>query len=303
VSVSTKPSALSPNSHPDGGKTPLGKRWLGPVALLGPAGFWLLVLLVLPTLVIFEISLVPDINPGMKVIPSGFDNYLRAFDPDFIVQVFRSLFFAISSTGLCLLLGFPVAYWIAILAPSRWRNILLMGFILPLWTSSLLRSYAWVTILRPTGVLNTVLGTIGLPGLELLNRPSAVLIGMSYDFLPYMVLILYSSLEKLDRQLLEASADLGATPLETFWKITVPQTAPGIAAGSLLVFISSLGDFVDPELLGGTSSGTVARLIYNQFLGQAPNWGFGSALSTILILAVSISIAVLLKYGDRDAQP
>lgn len=303
VSVSTPPSPLSSNSHSDGGKTPLGKRWLGPVALLSPAGLWLLVLLVLPTLVIFEISLVPNINPGMKVIPSGFDNYLLAFDPRYLKVVFRSLLFALGTTGLCLLFGFPVAYWIAILAPSRWRNLLLMGFILPLWTSSLLRSYAWVTILRPTGVLNTVLGTIGLPGLELLNRPTAVLIGMSYDFLPYMVLILYSSLEKLDPQLLEASADLGATPPETFWKITVPQTAPGIAAGSLLVFISSLGDFVDPELLGGTSSGTIARLIYDRFLGQSPNWGFGSALSTILILAVSVSIALLLKYGDRDAQP
>ncbi|HIK31829.1 MAG TPA: ABC transporter permease [Oscillatoriales cyanobacterium M59_W2019_021] len=302
MSVSTKPP-LSPNSPPDSGKTPLGQQWLGPVALLGPAGLWLVVLLVLPTLVIFEISLVPDIVPGMKVIPSGLDNYLLAFDPLYIKVIFRSLFFALGTTALCLLLGFPVAYWIAILAPSRWRNLLLMGFVLPLWTSSLLRAYAWVTILRPTGVLNTVLGSIGLPGLELIDRPSAVLIGMSYDFLPYMVLILYSSLEKLDRQLLEASADLGATPLETFWKITVPQTAPGIAAGSLLVFISSLGDFVDPELLGGTSSGTVARLIYNQFLGQSPNWGFGSALSTILILVVSVSIALLLKYGDRDTQP
>lgn len=302
MSVSTKPP-ISANAQPDSGKTPLGQRWLGPVALLGPAGLWLVVLLVLPTLVIFEISLVPDIIPGMKVIPSGLDNYLLAFDPLYIKVIFRSLFFALGTTALCLLLGFPVAYWIAVLAPWRWRNLLLMGFVLPLWTSSLLRAYAWVTILRPTGVLNTVLGAIGLPGLDLIDRPSAVLIGMSYDFLPYMVLILYSSLEKLDRQLLEASADLGATPLETFWKITVPQTAPGIAAGSLLVFISSLGDFVDPELLGGTSSGTVARLIYNQFLGQSPNWGFGSALSTILILAVSVSIALLLKYGDRDTQP
>lgn len=303
VSVSTKPSPVSGSSHPDAGKTTFAERWLGPLALLGPAGLWLVVLLVLPTLVIFEISLVPNIVPGMKVIPSGIENYLLAFDPLYIKVVFRSLFFALGTTVLCLLMGFPVAYWIAILAAPRWRNLLLMGFVLPLWTSSLLRSYAWVTILRPTGVMNTVLGAIGLPDLELLNRPIAVLIGMSYDFLPYMVLILYSSLEKLDGQLLEASADLGAKPLETFWKITVPQTAPGIAAGSLLVFISSLGDFVDPELLGGTSSGTIARLIYNQFLGQAPNWGFGSALSTILILAVSVSIALLLKYGDQDAKP
>jgi spermidine/putrescine transport system permease protein len=301
MSASPKPSPSPHHSQPDANKKRFGTNWLGPLTLLGPPGFWLLLLLVLPTLVIFEISLVPNIKPGMLVNPSGLDNYFKAFDPLFIMVVIRSLWFAAGSTILCLLLGFPVAYWIAILSPPRWRNLLVLGFILPLWTSSLLRSYAWVTILRPTGVMNSFLGLFGIPGWDILNTPLAVLIGMSYDFLPYMVLILYSSLEKLDRQLLEASADLGAKPVETFWKITVPQSLPGIAAGSLLVFISSLGDFVDPELLGGTSSSTVARLIYNQFLGQAPNWGFGSALSMILILAVSISIALLLKYGDRDA--
>ena len=125
---------------------------------------------------------------------------------------------------------------------------------------------------------------------------------MSYSLLPYMVLILYSSLEKLDRRLLEAAADLGANPVETFRRVTVPQTLPGIAAGSLLVFITGLGDFVDPELLGGTSSMTAARLIYNQFLGATQNWGFGSALSMVLIMAVSIAIALLLRYGDTTAQ-
>ncbi|MDY6939811.1 MAG: ABC transporter permease [Cyanobacteriota bacterium] len=273
------------------------------MSLLGPAGFWLIFLLVLPTLVIFQISLVPNIKPGDVVDPSGLDNYFLAFQGIYISVVLRSFLLAIGATLLCLLLGFPVAYSIAILAPQRWRNLLLMSFILPLWTSSLLRSYAWITILRPTGVLNSVLGFVGLPGLELLNRPPAVLIGMTYSFLPYMVLILYSSLEKLDRQLLEASADLGATPPETFWKVTVPQALPGIAAGSLLVFITSLGDFVDPELLGGASSTTAARLIYDRFLGQTQNWGFGAALSMLLIMAVSIAIALLLKYGDRDAQP
>jgi len=116
-----------------------------------------------------------------------------------------------------------------------------------------------------------------------------------------MVLILYASIERLDRRLLEASADLGANPVQTFWKVTVPQTLPGIAAGSLLVFINTLGDFVDPELLGGASSGTVSRLIYNQFL-TIQNWGFGSALSMVMIFAVSIAIALLIKYGDTKTQ-
>lgn len=298
MSVSPPPSPTSPSPNPE---LPWGTRWLGVTGLLAPAGLWLLLLLVLPTLVIFQLSLVPNIRPGDVVIPSGIENYLRALEPGNLGVVLRSLKLAIGTTLLCLLLGFPVAYWIALLAPQRWRNLLLLGFVLPLWTSSLLRTYAWIAILRPTGVLNSLLGLVGIPALDILNRPPAVLVGMSYSFLPYMVLILYSSLEKLDRQLLEASADLGATPLQTFWKITVPQSLPGIAAGSLLVFITSLGDFIDPELLGGASSMTVARLIYNQFLGQTPNWGFGSALSMVLIFAVSVAIALLLKYGDSSA--
>jgi spermidine/putrescine transport system permease protein len=277
-------------------------RWLGGIVLLGPAGICLLLLLVMPTLLILELSLVPGFRPEDFIETYGLANYLQALDPLYLQVIGRSLFFAVDTTVLCLLMGFPVAYWIAVMTPPRWRNLALLGFIMPLWTSSLLRSYAWITILRPTGVLNTILGLVGLPAINILNQAPAVLVGMSYSYLPYMVLILYASLEKLDRRLLEASADLGARPHTTFFKITVPQTAPGILAGSILVFITSLGDFVDPELLGGASSMTVSRLIYNQFLGATRNWGFGSALSMLLILAVSIAVALLLKYGDPDAR-
>jgi spermidine/putrescine transport system permease protein len=289
--------------------------WTGILTLLSPAGVWLVLLLVLPTLVIFELSLVPNIHPGELVNPSGLDNYFRILDSDNLKVVGRSVFFAVGTMITCLLMGFPVAYWIAQMAPKRWRNLLLLGFILPLWTSSLLRSYAWITILSPTGVLNTVMESLGISSLlntlleltgnsfeslNLLNTNVAVLIGMAYSYLPYMVLILYASIEKLDTRLLEASADLGAKPIDTFLRVTIPQTFPGILAGSLLVFISGLGDFVDPELLGGASSMTMSRLIYNQFLGLSRNWGFGSALSMTLIFAVSVAIALLLKYGDKD---
>lgn len=277
-------------------------RWLGGLILLGPSGLWLVLLLVMPTLLILELSIVPGFRPEDYIQGYGLDNYLQAVDPLYLQVIVRSIGFAIATTGICLGLGFPVAYWIALMTPLRWRNLALLSFILPLWTSSLLRSYAWIAILRPTGVLNTFLAILGLPALNILNQPPAVLVGMSYSYLPYMVVILYASLEKLDRRLLEASADLGAKPSTTFWKITVPQTSPGILAGSLLVFITSLGDFVDPELLGGASSMTVSRLIYNQFLGATRNWGFGSALSMLLILAVSISVALLIKYGDPDAR-
>ena len=273
-------------------------NWLQPLVLLAPSAIWLLLLLVLPALIIFELSLVADIRPGDLVNPNGFKNYIRIFDSLYVQVIGRSLFFAFGTTVICLILGFPVAYWIAQIAPQRWRNLLLLGFVLPLWTSSLLRSYAWITILRPTGLLNSLFSNLGLPTWELLNNSQAVLIGMSYSLLPYMVLILYASLEKLDKRLLEAAADLGANPVETFFQVTVPQIFSGIAAASMLVFITGLGDFVDPELLGGASSMTAARLVYNQFLGATQNWGFGSALSMTLILFVSIAIALLIKFGE-----
>jgi spermidine/putrescine transport system permease protein len=308
--VSTPTSSI-PNPTPSddvnellvtSGKERRGFKWLEPLILLAPGGLWLALLLVLPALVIFELSLVPNIRPGDVVNPSGLANYSLIFQPIYLQVLGRSLFFAFGTTIVTLLLGFPVAYWLGQMAPKQWRNLLVLGFILPLWTSSLLRSYAWITILRPTGVLNSFLTSLHLPPLDLLNQSTAVFIGMAYSYLPYMVLILYASVEKLDQRLLEASADLGANPIQTFWKVTVPQTMPGIAAGSLLVFINTLGDFVDPELLGGASSMTVSRLIYNQFLGATQNWGFGSSLSMILIFAVSVAIALLIKYGDATPQ-
>ncbi|AFY43829.1 ABC transporter permease [Nostoc sp. PCC 7107] len=273
-------------------------NFLQPLVLLAPAGIWLLLLLVLPALIIFQLSLVPNIRPGDLVNPSSLENYIRIFDPLYLHVILRSLWLALGATIICLIFGFPVAYWLAQIAPKKWRNLLLLAFVLPLWTSSLLRSYAWITILRRTGLLNTILSNLGLPTLDLLNRIPAVFIGMSYSLLPYMVLILYASLEKLDQRLLEAAADLGANPVQTFWKVTVPQVSPGITAGSILVFITGLGDFIDPELLGGSSSMTAARLVYNQFLGVTQNWGFGSALSMTLIFAVSIAIALLIKFGE-----
>ncbi|MBE9205740.1 ABC transporter permease [Nostoc sp. LEGE 06077] len=273
-------------------------NFLQPLLLLAPAGIWLLLLLVLPALIIFQLSLVPHIRPGDLVNPSSLENYIRIFDSLYLHVIVRSLWLALGTTIICLIFGFPVAYWLAQIAPKKWRNLLLLAFVLPLWTSSLLRSYAWITILRRTGLLNNILSNLGLPTLDLLYSIPAVFIGMSYSLLPYMVLILYASLEKLDKRLLEAAADLGANPMQTFWKVTAPQVSPGITAGSILVFITGLGDFIDPELLGGSSSMTAARLVYNQFLGVTQNWGFGSALSMTLILAVSVAIAFLIKFGE-----
>ncbi len=291
------------------------KAAIGPLIFLGPAGAWLVLLLVIPTLLILQISLIPGLRPGAPTTGYGLGNYFQVFnplDPNFdwvYLQVIgRSLFYATGTTLTCLLIGFPIAYWLALIAPKRWRSFLLVAFILPLWTSSLLRAYAWISILRPSGLLNSFIGWISglIPGIDLpqqswLYTSTAVFIGLTYSFLPYMVLILYASLEKLDVSLLEASADLGAVPSQTFWKVTVPQSLPGIAAGALLVFITSMGDFVVPTLLGGASSMTISRLIYDQFLGITRNWGLGSALSMMLIGTVSLAIALLVRYGDRDS--
>lgn len=277
-------------------------RWLrqslGPLLLLGPGGLWLLLLMVIPTLLILDISLVPGLRLGQPATGYGWGNYLQILQPVYLQVVLRSLLFATTATLACLALGFPVAYWLALVSPQRWRNLLLVGFILPLWTSSLLRAYAWITILRPSGLLNSLLQVLQLPTQAWLNTGTAVLIGLTYSFLPYMVLILYASLEKLDPRLLEAAADLGASARQQFWRITVPQVLPGVAAGGLLVFIACLGDFVVPTLLGGASSMNISRLIYNQFLGPTRAWGFGAALSMLLILLVSITIALALRYGD-----
>jgi spermidine/putrescine transport system permease protein len=274
-------------------------KWLEPLALLFPSGFWLIAFLIIPTVFILIQSLVP-----LGKTEFGLDNYQRVFEYVggnfiYLVVVWRSLLYAVITTVFCLILGFPVAYWLAVIAPKRWRNILLLLFVLPLWTSSLLRSYAWITILRPTGVLNTFLNFIGLSGINVLNKAEGVIIGMIYTYLPYMVLVLYTSLERLDLRLLEAAADLGANSKQTFWQITVPQVSSGIIAGASLVSITSFSDYINPQLLGGPGSRTIASIIELQFLGASSNRGFGSALSMVLILAVTIVIALLIKYGDR----
>jgi len=287
------------NEAPNDGEQSAKIKWLEPFAILFPSGFWLVTFLIIPTIFIFIQSFVP-----IGKTEFGLDNYQQVFrfvggNFIYLVVVWRSLLYAMITTAFCVILGFPVAYWLAIIAPKSWRNILLLLFVLPLWTSSLLRSYAWITILRPTGILNTFLNLIGLSGINFLNKAEGVIIGMIYTYLPYMVLVLFTSLERLDLRLLEAAADLGANAKQTFWQVTIPQVSSGIIAGAALVSITSFSDYINPQLLGGPGSRTIASIIELQFLGAGSNKGFGSALSMVLILAVSIVIALLIKYGDR----
>jgi spermidine/putrescine transport system permease protein len=227
-------------------------------------------------------------------------NYARAMEPTYLWIAWRSLWMAAATTILCILIGYPVAYYIAIAANPRRRNLLLALAVVPFWTSFLIRTYAWMLILRTQGVINTVLMSAGIINqpLDLLYNNFAVMVGLVYGELPFMILPLYSSLEKLDRTLLEASADLGAGRPSTFWRVTVPLSGPGMAAGIVLVFIPALGQFVVSDLLGGAKSMLLGNLIQNQF-AVARNRPFGAALALQLTAVVLVSLLLYAIYARR----
>jgi len=253
--------------------------------LLAPLLAALLLLFVIPQLIMLEASLGRRSAYGLVLHDWNVLNYVRAFDPLYVRVLARSLALAVATTALCLLIGYPMAYWLGVVAPRRWRTALLVLVILPFWTSFLVRMYAWVFLLRTEGLVNAGLAALGLPALNLLYNDTAVVLGQVYGELPFMVLPLFASLEKLDRSLLEAAADLGAAPRRALWRVTLPLTRPGIVAGSLLVFIPSLGAYLAPDLLGGARTAYVGTLIQNQFV-VARDIPFGSALSFVLSLVV-----------------
>jgi spermidine/putrescine transport system permease protein len=227
-------------------------------------------------------------------------NYARSIAGIYLKIGWRSLWMAMLTTLLCLIVSFPIAYYLAILAPRRWKGLLLGLVVVPFWTSFLIRTYAWMFILRTEGLLNLVLMGSGLfrHPVELLYTQTAVMIGLVYGELPFMILPLYASLEKLDRSLLEAAADLGAGRTGSFWRVTVPLSLPGIAAGIVLVFIPSLGQFVVSDLLGGARSMLLGNLIQNQF-AVARNKPFGSAVAFELTAAVLVLLLAYAVYAKR----
>jgi spermidine/putrescine transport system permease protein len=262
------------------------------LVLLAPLAAALLALFVLPQLLMLEASLGRRSAYGLVIHDWSALNYLRALDPLYVRVLLRSLGLAVVTTALCLVLGYPMAYWLARRVPRRWRSALVVLVILPFWTSFLVRMYAWVFLLRTEGLLNTALAAVGLPALNLLYNDAAVVIGQVYGELPFMVLPLYASLEKLDQTLLEAAADLGAAPRRALWRVTLPLTRAGIVAGSLLVFIPSLGAYLAPDLLGGARTVTIGTLIQSQLV-VARDIPFGAALSFVLTLVV---VALLFAF-------
>lgn len=268
--------------------------------LLGPAIVWLLVFLVAPLLIAVVVSLATRAPYGKTIYEFSLDNYRRALDPLYLRAYWRTVWIATATTLLCAAVSFPVAYYLALRAPERWKRILLVLTVIPFWTSFLIRTYAWMLLLRSEGVINSVLAYASLidEPLKLLYSDFAVLVGQVYGELPFMILPIYVALDRLDLSLLEAAQDLGANRLWTFLKVTLPLARPGLMAGAVLVFIPSLGAFITPDLLGGAKSVMVGNLIQNQF--SQLNQPFGSALSLILTAAVLMLLWIALRAGLKS---
>lgn len=269
-------------------------------ALLAPGWGWLTVFFVVPLAIMFSYSFM-NRNPMGGVLP-GFTlkHYIQFFDPLYLKILFTTTIYSILCTILCLAMGYPVAYVIA--RAGRWRNALLFLIVLPFWTSFLVRTFAMIFLMRDTGLINSVLQAIGLVGEEgipLLETPFAVMVGLVYGFLPFMVLPIYSSLEKLDLTLLEAAEVLGARPTARFFRVTLPLSLPGVIAGSLLVFIPALGSFITSDMLGGAKVYMIGNVIQAQFAG-ARNWPFGSAASFALMTLVLGAVMLYLRVRDAD---
>jgi putrescine transport system permease protein len=275
---------------------------------------WLLVFFAAPFAIVLKISFAeavvgqPPYSPLIQAAADGWHwlasaaNYLLlADDPLYISAYLNSLLVAGVSTLVCLLVGYPMAYAIA-RAPETWRNALLMLVILPFWTSFLIRVYAWIGILSTNGLLNNALLALGVidEPLALMNTNFAIYLGIVYSYLPFMVLPLYATLSRMDLTLLEAAADLGSTPWQAFWKITVPLSCPGIAAGSLLVFIPATGEFVIPDLLGGPDALMIGKVLWTEFFSNR-DWPVASALATVL-LVVLVGPMVILQALERRAE-
>lgn len=265
--------------------------------ILLPALIWLIIFFFLPLGIAGLYSLAERGLYGVEVFSFSLNNYLKFLDPLYLNLLLKSLRIAFISTFICLLIGFPTAYYIATRKERSRRYFLLMLLILPFWMNYLITTYAWMTILGREGVINSILISLGLISepIGFLFNENAVILGLVYVYLPFMVLPLYASLEKIDPVLLEAAKDLGATELQGFLKITLPLSMPGLFAGSILVFIPAVGAFITPDLLGGTEGMMIGNLIQNQFLA-ARNWPFGSAVSFILLGLVLLLISFYAKF-------
>jgi spermidine/putrescine transport system permease protein len=264
-----------------------------------PAWLSMAVLFAAPFAIVLAYSFLTRGVFGGIELPWTTESYQRLFDALYLTILWRSFVMALAATALCLVLAFPAALFIS--RAASLKNLYLQLVMLPFWTSFLVRTYAWIFLLRDTGLFNTGLQALGIihSPLPLLYNDGAVLLGLVYGYLPFMVLPIYATLERLDPALVEAAADLGARPLATVFRIVVPLCRPGIVAGSVLVFIPCLGAYLTPDLLGGGRTVLVGNLVQNQFT-TARDWPFGSAVSIALMALVTIVLVVFLR---RESEP
>jgi spermidine/putrescine transport system permease protein len=262
-----------------------------------PAGAWFVAMLMLPLVVVLVFSF-GERGPAGGYAPAfTFDNYL---DLGLRWTAFQNtLILAPLGTAVCLVIAFPLAYFLAMRASARWRTLLLILVIVPFWTSILIRSYAWIFLLGGKGI-PALIAAMGLGELRLINTPFAVLVGIVYGYLPLMVFPIYVSLERLDKRLLEASSDLGCPPVRTFLNVTLPMAMPGVATGCMLVFILLMGEFLIPAMLGGGKVFFVGNALVDLFL-QSRNWAFGSAVATALVLIMLVTVTAYMRLTRRWA--
>ena len=276
---------------------------------------WLLVFFALPFLLVAKLSLshtvlaIPPYAPQLHLSQGldglaafvralGFETYVRlTTDRLYLNAYLSSLRFAGVATAILLAIGYPIAYGMSRFGPAS-RQALLMAVILPFWTSFLIRIYAWIAILKPAGLLNQALAVLHIPPLSLLNTDTAVIIGLVYAYLPFMVLPLYAVLEKQDESLIEAAQDLGCTPLRAFWRVTFPLSLPGVMAGALLCFIPMVGEFVIPDLLGGSDTLMLGRTIWTEFFADR-DWPAASAVAIVLLATLAIPIALFQRQQAK----
>ncbi len=288
----------------------LGKRLVTAVPYL-----WLLLFFLVPFIIVIKISFAEaqiaqppftslvEFANDMLTISLNLFNYIDLYEYDlYLTGYISSVKIAALSTLFCLLIGYPIAYAIARL-PEHSRNLALMLVILPSWTSFLIRIYAWIGLLKNNGLINNALLSLGLidEPLIMLHTPFAVYIGIVYAYLPFMILPIYTNLVKHDNRLLEAASDLGASPLESFFKITLPLSLGGIIAGSMLVFIPAVGEFVIPELLGGPDTLMIGKLLWNEFF-NARNWPGASAVAVVMLVMLIIPITIFQRYQAKEQE-
>ncbi|MBU5487155.1 ABC transporter permease [Clostridium sp. MSJ-8] len=262
-----------------------------------PYTVWSIIFIIIPLIIVLFYSFTTSNGTGYSF---SLDNFHRLFSKQYLNIFTRSLIIAAISTFLCLLIGYPVAYIISKMAPNR-GSLLVMLFILPMWMNFLLRTYAWLPILGKNGIINSFLSNFGIGPISFLYNDGAVLLGMIYNFLPFMILPIYTILSKMDHDLINAAKDLGATRFTVFKKIIFPLSLPGVMSGITMVFMPAVSTFVISSLLGGGQYMLLGNLIEQQFITMG-NKNFGSAISIIMMIIILISMAIMNRFGGTDKE-